>query len=227
MSHGTGSPAPTAAPDRVYGSVNRAVLDRVPHHARRVLDVGCGNGLFGQALKAERGCTVVGVTYSRAEAEAARAVLDQVVLRDLADGSFDDLAWFDCVVCSHVLEHLPRPADTLARLRRAHAPGGVLVVALPNVVFWRQRLQFLRGRFRYTDGGIMDDTHLRFFDWDGARALVTGAGYELVESAADGGFPGSRFLGAAGPPLDRRALAAFPGLFGTQFLIVARPAADR
>jgi hypothetical protein len=43
-----------------------------------------------------------------------------------------------------------------SRLRAALVDGGTLIIALPNVLHWRQRLTFLRGTFRYTPGGIMD-----------------------------------------------------------------------
>lgn len=58
-------------------SINQAVFLRVPPATRRLLDVGCGGGVFGGAA------------------------------------------------------------------------------ALPNVLFWKQRLQFMSGRFRYTEGGLI------------------------------------------------------------------------
>jgi hypothetical protein len=89
------------------------------------------------------------------------------------------------------------------------------------VLYWRQRLQFLIGRFRYTEGGLMDNTHVVFFDWSTARQLITQAGLRLTDCCSEGGFPGSRFLGPAGTMLDSVSLAAAPGLMGTQFVLVA------
>jgi len=214
-------PVPEDVP--IYGgNVNKAVLERVPKSARRVLDVGCGTGTFGEVLKRSFGCTVVGITHAEAEAREARGVLDEVVVCDLEQADFSALGPFDCIICSHVLEHLRRPRDVLARLAERLAPDGTVVVALPNVLHWKQRLEFLRGRFRYTHGGLMDSTHVVFFDWDTARELVTQAGLRVDESMADGGFPGSRFLGKLGKMLDRSGLRRFPGSFGAQFVIVAR-----
>jgi hypothetical protein len=102
------------------------------------------------------------------------------------------------------------------------------VVALPNALLWRQRLTFLRGRFRYTEGGIMDSTHVKFFDWVTARELVERAGYHILDAVAEGGFPGTRllppFLGRIARRVDRAALEAYPGLFGVQFVITASAA---
>lgn len=209
----------------IYESVNPAVLQRIPAGTRTLLDVGCGGGVFGAAVKAASPCTVVGVTYSEAEAGQARQGLDRVVVADLNDFDPAPLGKFDCIVCSHVLEHLHAPQQVLLRLRACLKPGGRLVVALPNVLFWKQRLQFLAGRFRYTDGGLMDRTHVRFFDWHGADQLVRDAGFAVTSRQADGGFPLSRRLGARlSAAVDRWALRRFPGLFGFQFVLCCEAA---
>jgi SAM-dependent methyltransferase len=208
-----------------YGSINQGILSRVPSGSRRILDVGCGTGVLGGALKeghAER--YVAGITHSDREAEQARALIDRVVVADLEICEFRELGEFDCVICSHVLEHLRNPSTVLGRLRSVLTPDATLLIALPNVLYWRQRLQFLIGRFRYTEGGLMDNTHVVFFDWMTAQRLVNEAGLRLSGCASEGGFPGSRFLGPAGPLLDAVSLRFAPGLMGTQFVLVATPA---
>ncbi len=205
-----------------YESVNPAVLARVPSSSVRILDVGCGTGVLGGVFKQQNPERyVAGITHSEQEAERAREVLDHVEIADLESYDFASLGQFDCVICSHVLEHLRNPADVLVRLRTALVASGVIVIALPNVLYWRQRLQFLMGRFRYTEGGLMDNTHVVFFDWTTAQSLVGSAGLRLSECTSDGGFPGSRFLGAAGTLLDVVSLRLAPGLMGTQFVLVA------
>lgn len=203
----------------MYRSLNRAVFERIPHDAQTLLDVGCGAGTLGAAVKARRTCTVVGLTFSEVEAQAARRSLDQVELTDLNQFEPAALGQFDCIVCSHVLEHLMQPSQVLDRLRACLRPQGTLLVALPNVLFWKQRLQFLRGRFRYTEGGLMDSTHYRFFDLASAEAMIARAGFSILERCADGGFPLARRLGPwLGALIDQAALARFPGLFGFQLV---------
>lgn len=208
----------------LYGSINPPVAGRVPPTARRILDVGCGDGTLGRHLRDRQGARVTGITHSEAEAAQARSGLEEVVVADLdtwvpAAG----LAPFEVILCSHVLEHLRDAGRLLRLLHGLITPDGTLLVALPNVLFWRQRLEFLRGRFRYTWGGLMDSTHLHFYDWCTARELVAGTGWEVREAVADGGFPGSRFAGPARPLLDRWAVRVSPGLFGFQLVIRARP----
>jgi SAM-dependent methyltransferase len=205
----------------VYGGINPAVLAAVPLHARRILDVGCGSGTLGLAIKERQPAEVVGLTYSEAEARGAAGRLDRVVVCDLNEFDPAELGTFDCVICSHVLEHLYWPGRFLIACQPVLAPGGRLVVALPNVLAWRQRLAFLFGRFRYTDGGLMDRTHFRFFDRRTAHELVAGAGYRVVTRVAEGVFPLARFLPGLGRVLNRAAVRLAPGLFAWQFVITA------
>ena len=209
----------------IYQSINEAVFRLIPPSTRSLLDVGCGGGIFGEAVKRGLpGCQVTGVTYSEAEAVECRKRLDSVAVADLNTFDPDTLGRFDCIVCSHVLEHLHDPRVVLARLRGCLHPDGSIVVALPNVLFWKQRLQFLQGQFRYTQGGLMDDTHLRFFDWSTAAELMSGAGFEIIRRDADGNVPFSSLLGRTiGGVANRRGLSWFPGLFGFQFVMLGRP----
>ena len=203
----------------IYQSINQAVFRHVPAGTRTLLDIGCGGGVFGAAVKAAMPCRVVGVTYSEAEAHQARQRIDQVEVADLNGYEPGALGKFDCIVCSHVLEHLLHPGQVLARLRACLQPGGSLIVALPNVLFWKQRLEFLLGRFEYTEGGLMDRTHVRFFDWDSAQRLIRDAGFVVRESSADGCVPLSRRFGATlSKSIDRTGLARLPGVFGFQFV---------
>ena len=224
----------------IYEAVNEPLLQRVPPGLRRVLDLGCGTGVFGEFLRARRpGCKVLGVTFSEVEAEAARPRLDGVLVRDL--DHFDPAevrqqpgfeAGVDGVICSHVLEHLLNPAALLRALPVCLTPsaeGAAVVVGLPNVMLWKQRWQFLQGRFRYTEGGIMDGTHRAFYDWDSARALLTDNGFRLESAVGNGAFPQPGLRRLLGPSLSARldevALRRFPNVFGYQFIMVARPAA--
>lgn len=210
----------------IYEAENVSLIARVPKTTKRLLDVGCGTGALGQRIKEELNCEVVGITYSEAEAKLARDRVDEVVVSDLNNLGAVGAGLFDCIVCSHVLEHLYRPDEILLTLRRELSDDGTLIVALPNPLHWRQRLEFLLGRFRYTDGGLMDRTHYRFYDWFTAQELISNSGYSILNAKADGGFPLSRFLSFIGIGLDRVALKFSPGLFAVQFVFVCRRAGD-
>jgi predicted SAM-dependent methyltransferase len=53
---------------------------------------------------------------------------------------------FDILVMKHVLEHARSPAEALAEARRLLSPGGALVVAVPDVEYWKYRVRKERAK---------------------------------------------------------------------------------
>ena len=150
---------------------------------KRVLDVGCSTGYLAKAL-GEQGNVVSGIEYHQASADKARPFLADLVVGDLeaADiyDSFPD-ASFDVVVFGDVLEHLRDPLPVLRRSRRLLAPGGSVVISVPNVAHGDVRLSLLAGRFDYRDTGLLDETHVRFFTRDNLDRFLRQAGFTAVE----------------------------------------------
>lgn len=209
----------------IYNSVNLSVLKQVPESARHILDVGCGSGELGLRLKGSITCDVTGLTSSEQEAEIAQSRLNKVIVCDLNTFQFEQLAQFDCIICSHVLEHLFYPEVQLSKLKNNLAPDGSIIIALPNVLYWRQRLEFLKGNFRYTSGGLMDSTHFRFFDWNTAYEMVEASGFRVISRRVDACFPQPvirKWIKPLDTKLDNLAGRIFPQLFGTQFIITAQ-----
>lgn len=97
----------------------------------RVLDVGCGRGVLPAQLR-RRGWDAHGLELSETSATHAREVLGvPVFVGPIEESPFEDGS-FEAVVFWHVLEHLRDPRSALGRARRLLAPGGLLVVAVPN-----------------------------------------------------------------------------------------------
>jgi len=205
---------------------HRLVLGAVADGAR-VLDVGCATGYLAAALTA-RGCTVVGAEFDPVAAEQARAVCREVVVGDLESAAVQaEIAravaaagGVDTIVCGDVLEHLRDPWTVLAWLRTVLDPGGRVVLSVPNIGHWTARRALLRGRFAYTDFGLFDRTHLRFFTRASARELAERAGFAVAqEHPAGAPLPlASRIPALA--RLDGPALRRAPELFALQFVLV-------
>jgi len=144
-----------------------------------VLDVGCGRATTSERIQ-QLGNRVTGIEQSAEAADVARERLDAVVTADLTDVDAARAALgnrrFDAILFADVLEHLPWPSDTLRRYAPLLAPGGVVLVSLPNVALWSVRLRLLLGRFDYEDTGVLDRTHLRFFTRRTMDALLRDAG---------------------------------------------------
>lgn len=210
----------------VYHAANAVLLPLIPPGATTILDVGCGNGALARAIRRDRKAMIHGITYAEQEAAEALTVMDEVFVGDLNTFDFAQLGRYDCIICSHVLEHLYRPWETLVALREHFAPDGVLIVAVPNALEVKTRLKFLLGSFRYTDWGILDRTHYRFFDRETAYELVRDAGYR-VDVRAERGYcplPGLRqLLGSRTKKIDDWATRLMPGLLARQLIFRACP----
>lgn len=209
----------------IYSAINYSIASHIPQHANRILDVGCGSGELGRHVKEKIACEYWGITYLQDEQNLASRWLDLVLLEDLDRYDTCNLGKFDCIICSHVLEHLHNPKRLLEQLTSNLTPGGILIVALPNVLYWSQRIEFIRGNFKYTNGGLMDSTHLHFFEWQTSRRLIEESGFEVVLHYAEGHFPLSVFR-IISPSisrwLDTKATNLRPGLFGAQFVTIAK-----
>jgi SAM-dependent methyltransferase len=87
---------------------------------------------------------------------------------------------FDVVLLADVLEHVPDPGQLLERARRRIDLGGTLLVSLPNAVHWSVRANVLFGKFDYTNKGLLDRGHLRFFTRSTATRLFEDAGLVVL-----------------------------------------------
>jgi glycosyltransferase involved in cell wall biosynthesis/2-polyprenyl-3-methyl-5-hydroxy-6-metoxy-1,4-benzoquinol methylase len=148
---------------------------------KRVLEVGPATGYVTRALKS-RGCHVTAVEIDPAAAEIAAKAADRMIVGDIETLNFAEALGdekFDAVIFGDVLEHLLDPQAVLERTRDILAPGGYVVASVPNIAHASVRLALLRGDFSYTEVGLLDRTHLRFYTRDTLAELFRGAGYSI------------------------------------------------
>jgi methionine biosynthesis protein MetW len=157
------------------------LVDLVAPSRSSVLDVGCGPGQLGAALKARGIARVVGIELNPEAARLAADRLDEVLTVDVeadelpfADGEFD------CIIYGDVLEHLVDPWAVLRAHRRLAADGATVIVSTPNIGYWRVIVDLLCGRWDYRSYGTMDATHLRFFTRRSLVQLCEQSGFRVV-----------------------------------------------
>jgi len=165
-----------------YGHPRREMAVFVPEETKVILDIGCGAGAFAAGLKENgRQVEIWGVEMCPEAARLASEVLDEVmvgdvisVLPDLPSGRFD------CIVLNDVLEHVLHPDEVLRRIMPLLAPGGTVVASIPNVRYFFNVLDLVAyGRWDYTDEGILDRTHLRFFTRSSMKRMFQESGYRV------------------------------------------------
>lgn len=196
---------------------------------KRVLDIGCATGHLTKHLAAN-GCSVVGVEIEREFASEAEHYCEEIIVGDIrADSTIGKVKGkFDVIVFGDVLEHLSNPETVLGKVKGLLKEDGFVVVSLPNIALWRIRVALLFGRFDYTDRGVLDNTHLRFFTLKSAKELLQAAGYayEHLCYRFDIPFYSRRlarytiYLADIVPWIFRKLL---PTLFAFQFIFMARP----
>lgn len=187
----------------------------------RVLDVGCSSGYLARPL-VERGCTVVGIERDPDAAQAARDVCEEVLVGDVEVMAFPFQSnSFDVILCGDLIEHLREPEQFLVRVRPFLRRGGRLVLSTPNVANWTMRLSLLGGRWRYTERGILDRTHLHLFTRKSLVEMLDRAGFRVVE--LDFTVPVPR-VGTPGVERIAHAVGRIrPQLLAYQFLAAAEP----
>lgn len=163
-----------------------AVIDHIASGGR-VLDVGCAAGDLGAALT-ERGYTVVGIEGDAERAEMASRRLARVAManldRDDLPSILDGEEPFDAIIFGDVLEHLYDPAHVLARVKNLLNSSGKVLASIPNVAHGSVRLALLQGRWAYTDEGLLDRTHIRFFTMSSVQTLFDEAGLVIDKLSA-------------------------------------------
>ncbi len=145
-----------------------------------ILEVGCSSGYFGNALM-EQGHEVWGVEPDAIAAEEARKKLSFVHTGFIEDFfTRNENARFDVIVFGDVLEHLVDPVLVLQCCKKFFNLGGCIVASVPNVAHIAIRAMLLEGRWDYSDLGILDRTHLKFYTRSSLAALFADAGYALT-----------------------------------------------
>ena len=216
--------------DDPYSS-HSLILRRLRHMklaGDKVLDLGFGCAAIASALHQD-GVVLDGIDRDpRAVAESG-SLFRSVFPNDL--NRLDDIPLqekYDIILAADILQFLVDPPDVLSRLKKHLVKGGLLAVALPNVVNLQTRLRILFGKFPLHHRGILEEQALHFYTLDSMRQLLQKAGWK-VEAADVTSIP----LTLVFPFLRRRRwrlplwilrglTLAFKGLLGYQGILFCK-----
>ena len=137
----------------------------------KLLDIGCSSGGFLASLRSPS-WQLFGIEMSEWAAKLARERSGaEVLVGDALDARFAP-GTFDAITCFHVLEHLPQPAEVLARIGEWLKPGGIFYVMTPNIDSVGARVF---GSYWYA---LEVPRHLYLFSPASLRKLCQSAGLE-------------------------------------------------
>ena len=158
----------------------------LPDTHARVLEVGCGAGGFYDHLR--QPCEVWGVEPNPQAAKAAALKMHRVLV-----GRYDLLAdqlpdqYFDMIVCNDVIEHMDDHDAFLEAIKKKMRPGGCIVGSIPNVRHITALFKLLITKdWKYSESGILDRTHLRFFTEKSLRRTLLEHGYAIEKFSGVG-----------------------------------------
>jgi len=207
-------------------SILAARLDQFPAQSK-ILDIGAASGMLARMCQ-NNSLRLFGVEPNPDWAQMASPLYEKIWVGQINDISDELLKGYKAVVLGDVLEHLSAPEIVLQRLIKFQEANCIFLISVPNIANLWVRLNLLMGRFDYTDRGILDRTHLRFFTRKTLTAMMTSTGLEIVSinvtpiplelvSKFFVSKPGKFFHAAFA-----RLTSLFPTLLGYQFVVEAR-----
>ncbi|NQT50312.1 class I SAM-dependent methyltransferase [Candidatus Kuenenbacteria bacterium] len=170
-------------PEEYFTQTRPEMLDFIPKSAKKILDVGCGSGLFSEQLKKNWDPEIWGVELDKDAAELAKDKIDKVLVGDIFQ-LLDDLPgkYFDCIIFNDLLEHLADPYRLLLKMKEKLTTNGIIVCSLPNVRYFPTLMDLLiKKQWKYEDAGILDKTHLRFFTQKSIIDMFNLLDYKIIK----------------------------------------------
>lgn len=151
----------------------------------RVLDVGCAVGALGEYLSQEKNCEVVGLDCSAKFIEFCRRKecykdLFQIDLNEPVTKLEEYKRCFDYILLADVIEHLYDPKEVLKKLLPFLKDNGSFILSIPNIAHASTKLNLLDNKFKYTEMGLLDKTHIRFFTRTSIIELIDELGFNIV-----------------------------------------------
>jgi len=127
-----------------------------------VLDIGTATGTIGR-MGQSLGLRLTGVEPNPEWADKARPYYEALEIGTIETCPEQLLRDKQVIILADVLEHMPAPEQSLKYLLNLQPAGTRLVISVPNIANIYIRLSLLMGKFDYTEQGLLDKTHLRFF----------------------------------------------------------------
>lgn len=156
------------------------------HAPRRVLDIGCGAGGTGGALKAAYPqAEVWGIEVNRAAAEVAATRIDHALAGKFEEIDLDAVGItpgsLDTVIVADVLEHMYDPWRVMVRLKPYLSPDAQVIASIPNIRNLIVMAELAKGNWHYDEFGLLDITHIRFFTLREVKRFFHETGYRVTQ----------------------------------------------
>lgn len=151
-----------------------------PRKGERVLDIGFGSGVLLEKIAAS-GADAFGADISEEAVEYAKKKIPRA---KLFVSSAEDLGcfqgcFFDKVVCTHLIEHLPSPEKCMREIHRVLKKGGTAFIETPNYLSVWPLAEFLFDKFMANPDYSLRDQHVSKFDYFSFVRLAKKTGFKV------------------------------------------------
>lgn len=204
-------------------SPRKKIIDLVGRN-KKVLDIGCASGAILKYLRENLNCQVRGVEIDEKAAQIAKERTEA----EIVSGDVEDVStWnkitkelYDVIICGDVLEHLKSPERILKKVKRILNKKSYILISIPNIAHWSIRRNLLLGKFDYTNNGLLDRGHLRFFTKKSFEEVIKKSGYRIDFFDLIYRFPKDKLF----PHFFKKTIAGLlPQFFGYQFIYKISP----
>jgi 2-polyprenyl-3-methyl-5-hydroxy-6-metoxy-1,4-benzoquinol methylase len=168
-----------------HGKLRLEILPLIPDGINNLLDIGCGYGITAEYIKKNNYAkNVEGVEFNPEALKIAQTKLDSVFKVDLNQGNnplADITGKYDCILLLDILEHLIDPKKILDSCKAILNDPGYVIISLPNIRHYTVLMPLIfKNNWEYSEEGILDKTHLRFFTLNSATKLIESAGFKVT-----------------------------------------------
>jgi 2-polyprenyl-3-methyl-5-hydroxy-6-metoxy-1,4-benzoquinol methylase len=170
-----------------FDLVSKVIKEK--NDVKNILDVGCGFGLLSKELKKTYPkLDLYGIEHAKEASQSSHKILkllqcnieDMVLIKSKLKTQK-----FDVIIFSDVLEHLYDPVGIIKSYQSVLKQDGIIVVTVPNIANIFSRIALLFGFFNYSETGVMDKTHIRFFNRKNLKQLATESDLKIVSQKYD------------------------------------------
>lgn len=130
-----------------------------------VLEFGPATGYMTKYMKEQLSCNVTCIELNPEMAVLASPYADNMIVANIDTDPWENMlaGKFNYIILGDVLEHLRDPKNTIKKAMDFLAPNGHIITSIPNIGHNSIILALRKGRFEYTQYGLLDNTHIHFF----------------------------------------------------------------
>ncbi|CAB4196510.1 metW, methionine biosynthesis protein MetW [uncultured Caudovirales phage] len=170
---------------------SNSVILRNIKPSTRVLDIGCAYGRMTKYLKEQLQCTTFIAEIDASAGKVASRWADMFFIGE--DGDIENPDFFtnlkacgcdniDYIIFADVLEHVRFSNSILEQSKKILSKDGSVWISIPNIGHNSVLIDLWNNKFNYTDTGLLDNTHIKFFTEDSIKRIVDNCGFKIVSS---------------------------------------------